>query len=113
MLSLTSVIIVSILICLAGTLLWRSQMDHSSPHFEQKWSTSFFVASCVMGALNGAFPHPFAVGIIGIIYMLVLQNISDHYRIQMMSKSVRAAMANALKKFDKLKITIKENDASH
>ena len=105
MLSLTSGIIVSVLICLAGTILWRRQLDHTSPHFEQSWSTSFFIASCVMGGLNGAFPHVFTVVIIGIVYMLVLQVISDHYRIKMMAKSVDASMAKALKKFD---ITFKE-----
>lgn len=108
MLSLTAGIIVSVLICLAGTILWRRQLDHTSPYFDQSWSNSFFAASCVMGGLNGAFPHVFTVAIIGIVYMLVLQVISDHYRIQMMGKSVDASMANALKKFDSFKITIKE-----
>lgn len=108
MLSLTAGVIVSVLICLAGTILWRRQLDHTSPHFEQKWSSSFFAASCVMGGLIGAFPHPFTVTIIAIVYMLVLQVISDHYRIQMMAKSVDVSMAKALKKFDNLKIRLKE-----
>ena len=89
MLSLSASVITAVLISLAGSVFWRRQLDHLSPRYNQWWSVRFFVINCMMGGLIGALPHVLVIAIIGILYMMTLQVISDRYRLQMSNHASR------------------------
>lgn len=103
MLSFTSGLIVTVLISLAGLLLWRKQLDHTSEHFDPDWHWQFILINTALGAVCGTFPHVVTMTLAGFIYMTVLQVLSDHYRIKMMHASVDASMNKALDKIKQFK----------